>query len=246
MLLRQPEILIIDSHRDALAEQVQHWNSLAFAAMVALNTRAGFRQARDALPDVILLNAQTPGASDGLQQLRQDPVTAHIAVLVLFEAGPAARLCSALAAGANESLMQPFELQMLTVRVLIHIRIQRRLTEMPPWVRASHLQLVMQAVACLQDAVALSVSALGVALAALEASEIAQLFHAQLGVNPAVLGRMLQLARASERLRFSAMDIEAIAHSAGFPDTNAFGIAFAAHFGVDPINYRVLPYSPQF
>lgn len=72
---------------------------------------AGLRVARSIKPDLMLLDVMMPGELDGLQvchQIRKDPETSHIRVVLLTARGQARDREVGREAGADEYLIKPF------------------------------------------------------------------------------------------------------------------------------------------
>ena len=72
---------------------------------------AGLRVARSLKPDLMLLDVMMPGELDGLQvchQIKGDPATAHIRVVLLTARGQAKDREVGREAGADEYLVKPF------------------------------------------------------------------------------------------------------------------------------------------
>ena len=72
---------------------------------------AGLRVARSIRPDLMLLDVMMPGELDGLQvchQIRKDPATSHIRVVLLTARGQARDREVGREAGADEYLIKPF------------------------------------------------------------------------------------------------------------------------------------------
>ena len=246
LLLRQPEVLIIDGNRDALAKMAQHFQNFAFAVMVALNARAGVRQARDGLPDLIVIEAQTPGGLLAIEQLRRETSTAHIPIVILLTSPDTFQQRQWLAAGATDWLLTPSHTASLIALALTHIRIHRRLSGTVPWERSAALQRLTQMVVVLQEAQSLGPVALQAAVASVEADDGAAAMEAHIGLTAAHFAQQLQMALACERLRSSALGQLAIAQGAGYADLVSFTQAFTQRFGLAPAEFRLVPHSPQF
>ena len=93
-----------------LARRRPHWRFIS-----AREGRAGLEQARQQPPELILLDLQMPGmrGEDVLDELRRDPVTRRIPVIVLSaDATPRSR-ARLLAQGADEYVSKPFQMEYL-------------------------------------------------------------------------------------------------------------------------------------
>jgi two-component system cell cycle response regulator len=96
--------------------------------------RDGFealRAARHWQPDLILLDVMMPGM-DGFEccrQLKQDPATLHIPVVMVTALGEAADRVAGLDAGADDFLSKPVEYGTLISRVRSLVRLKRLLDE---------------------------------------------------------------------------------------------------------------------
>ena len=224
----------------------QHFQKFAFAVMVALNARAGVRQARDGLPDLIVMNDQTPGGLLGIEQLRRETSTAHIPIVILLTSDEKSQQRQWLAAGATDWLLPPLHIPSLNALALTHISIQRRLTGTVPWERSVEVQCLTQMVVVLQEAQSRGPVALQAAVASLEANNGAAAMVALIGLTPENFARQLQMALARERLRSSALAQLAIAQGAGYADLASFTQAFTQRFGLAPNEFRLVPHSPQF
>jgi two-component system, OmpR family, phosphate regulon response regulator PhoB len=77
----------------------------------ATDGAAGLRVARSIRPDLMLLDVMMPGELDGLQvchQIKKDPATANIRVVLLTARGQARDREVGREAGADEYLIKPF------------------------------------------------------------------------------------------------------------------------------------------
>jgi signal transduction histidine kinase len=124
-------ILIADDNadmRDYLCQLLRDWD-----VITATNGEAAVERARDQQPDLILTDVMMPGL-DGfalLRELRHDPRTQAIPVLMLSaRAGEEARI-SGLDAGADDYIIKPFSARELIARVgsLLNLSRARREAE---------------------------------------------------------------------------------------------------------------------
>ena len=93
--------------RTLLSHERSHWQFLS-----ADEGHAGLELARQILPGLILLDLQLPGMSgeEVLKELRRDPVTHHIPVIVLSADATSHSRERLLVNGANAYLTKPFDL----------------------------------------------------------------------------------------------------------------------------------------
>jgi two-component system cell cycle response regulator len=95
-----------------------------YEVFVAEDAATGIQLARSRLPDLVLLDG-SPSRTGGvaaLRQLREDPATARIPVIVMLAAGgPAARL-AALQAGADDVMAKPMDEPRMLARVRALLR----------------------------------------------------------------------------------------------------------------------------
>ncbi len=90
-----------------------------YQPVLAADGEGCLHHARDALPDLILLDLALPGQSGValLHQLQADPATRNIPVLALAESDQAADRLLALQAGAEDVLSKPIDIQFLLARM---------------------------------------------------------------------------------------------------------------------------------
>jgi DNA-binding response OmpR family regulator len=104
------KILICDDD-DMLIELLQHRiGARGFAVVAARDGGEALRLAKDEQPDAIVLDAMMP-VMDGhqvLRQLRADPETAAVPVIMLTARRQERDIVGALELGANDYLVKPF------------------------------------------------------------------------------------------------------------------------------------------
>jgi CheY-like chemotaxis protein len=102
-------ILIVEDHptmREAMRLVLEHEG---FEIKAAADGQSALAMARDEPPDLMFLDMNLPGASgaDILQELKSDPQTAPIRVIVITAVGEEGREF-ALSLGADEYFTKPF------------------------------------------------------------------------------------------------------------------------------------------
>lgn len=83
-----------------------------------------FEKARSNLPDLVLLDLMLPGI-DGLEvckALKNNPDTAHIPIIMLTAKGEEADIVTGLELGADDYIVKPFSLRVLSARVKAVLR----------------------------------------------------------------------------------------------------------------------------
>src|SRR5579864_8132802 len=107
-------LFLIDDHPGLLSDQVSHvFPAPAHRVEIAHTASEGLRRARDARPDVILLDLRLPDQSglDVLRQLRQ--LDARIPVVLVTVVRSADAAIEAMRQGAYDYLLKPLDLQKL-------------------------------------------------------------------------------------------------------------------------------------
>ena len=121
-MAQRKTLLIVDDDQDlrgAIAEQLQ---AEAFDTVEAATAGEGIRQARDAKPDLILLDVDLPDMDgrEACRLLRKDGVSTPIIMLTAQSADSDAIL--GLDAGANDYVTKPFRFAVLLARIRAHLR----------------------------------------------------------------------------------------------------------------------------
>ena len=251
---RRPEILIIESQRESVAELLRLLHGKAVDVMVALNVSDGLRKAFEGQPDLILINIDLPD-SDGVavvQRLCAEIATAHMPVLVGSSRRALRYKRAAYSAGAVDYLVKPFREKNLMARIFVHFRLPllasalpRRLpAAMPSFFAVSsrhESRVVMEAIAMLQTrdlawpgTVQLA-RQLGIAEADLE-----QVFAQQFGLSVEAFHGRLRLDWARRQLRTGTQSTARIAQSLDYCNARDFAHLFRKHYGLSPEDYRGL------
>lgn len=123
-----PIILLVEDNAELRAFMAE---SLAgqYQILTAANGRVGLDIAKQELPDVVISDVMMP-EMDGYQlthQLKNDPVTDHIAVVLLTARTAADSRREGLEKGADEYLTKPFDLDELRLRLRNLINRQQKL-----------------------------------------------------------------------------------------------------------------------
>jgi two-component system phosphate regulon response regulator PhoB len=119
------DILIVEDDRDILELLAYHFrNRGEFSVTLAVDGEEALRLIGRELPDLILLDLMLPGM-DGFQicrQLKSDPRTAAIPIIMLTARGEEADRIVGLELGADDYVVKPFSPRELLLRVRAILR----------------------------------------------------------------------------------------------------------------------------
>ncbi len=124
-------VLIVDDVPDNVAPLHDALDEAGYTVLVALDGEAAVRRARQALPDVVLLDAVMPGL-DGFEvarQLKADPLTAHIPILFMTGLTETEHLVAALEAGGVDYVTKPIKPREVMARMGVHLRNARHVRQ---------------------------------------------------------------------------------------------------------------------
>ena len=121
-------ILIVEDEEDI--RELLHFNLAREGYRITSAERGeeGYQLIRDTLPDLVLLDLMLPGM-DGLdicRNLKQDPRTRHIAVVIVSAKGEESDVVVGLELGADDYITKPFSPKVLLARVKTVLRRRTR------------------------------------------------------------------------------------------------------------------------
>jgi len=117
-------ILVIEDDDDILELIRYNLNKEGFNVSGVGSGEEGVSQARANPPDLIILDLMLPGI-DGFEvcrELRGDPKTAHIPLIMLTARGEEADIVSGLELGADDYIIKPFSPRVLLARIRTVLR----------------------------------------------------------------------------------------------------------------------------
>ncbi len=121
-------VLIVDDVPDNLAVLHDALDESGFTVLVATSGEAALRRARQALPDIVLLDAMMPGM-DGFEvarRLKALPETAHIPIIFMTGLTETEHLVAALEAGGVDYVNKPIKPKEVLARMGVHLQGARR------------------------------------------------------------------------------------------------------------------------
>jgi len=110
MLHDQPLVLLVDNHADNREMYTEYLQARGFRVIPCSDSKASIDVARQAEPDIILLELRMTGMNgiQVLRELRKDPGLAQVPVVALTASVMTRERAAADAAGFTELLPKPF------------------------------------------------------------------------------------------------------------------------------------------
>jgi len=124
-------VLIVDDVPDNVAPLHDALDDAGYTVLVALDGESAIRRARQALPDMVLLDALMPGI-DGFEvarRLKADPATAGIPVIFMTGLTETEHLENAFAAGGVDYVTKPIKPREVMARMGVHLKQAREQRE---------------------------------------------------------------------------------------------------------------------
>jgi two-component system phosphate regulon response regulator PhoB len=112
-------ILIVDDEEDVLELVRYNLEKNSYTVRTATTGEEALKTARVKMPDLVILDLMLPGV-DGLsvcKQLKKDPKTEHIPIIMLTAKGEESDIITGLELGADDYVTKPFSPKVLIARV---------------------------------------------------------------------------------------------------------------------------------
>ena len=116
-------VLIVDDVPDNLALLHDALDESGYTVLVATSGEAALQRARQAVPDIVLLDAMMPGM-DGFEvarRLKADPLTAPIPIIFMTGLTETEHLVAALEAGGTDYITKPIKVREVIARMAVHL-----------------------------------------------------------------------------------------------------------------------------
>ena len=244
-------VLVVEDH-DSVRAYVRHLLESTYRVLEAENGRRGLKQARTALPDLVVADVVMPEMNgvDMLDALRRRPRTEGIPVVMLTGRAEAADQVEGLEAGADAYVTKPFDAEVLTAQVHSIIATRQQLQERyreadmpgaaPPDGDApessfeAHVRETISA--HLTDA-DFTVQQLADEVGYTRRTVTRRVKEA-FGHPPSALIRTIRLEHGAHLLEQTNETISEVAYAVGFNSLSYFSRRFKEHFGVSPSGYR--------
>ncbi len=116
----QPTILVVEDHDDTREMLRLFLARLGFRVLEACNGLEAIEAASRERPQLILMDGRLP-LLDGLEatrRIRENPLLDHVKILALNGSGSPSYHAEALAAGCDDSIVKPFDIERLRTYVV--------------------------------------------------------------------------------------------------------------------------------
>ncbi|MDX9994588.1 MAG: response regulator [Rhodocyclaceae bacterium] len=124
-------VLIVDDLPENLSMLHDALDDAGYKVLVATNGESALARARQALPDVILLDAVMPGI-DGFEvarRLKADFTTQHIPIVFMTGLTETEHVVAAFEAGSSDYVTKPVRPPEVLARIAAHLRTARQLQD---------------------------------------------------------------------------------------------------------------------
>jgi two-component system phosphate regulon response regulator PhoB len=127
MAVARKQILIVEDEDDVLELLRFNLTKEGFSVATATRGEDGLKAVAQKRPDLILLDLMLPGLSglDVCRQLRKDPKTAGIPIIMVTAKGEEADIVVGLEVGADDYVTKPFSIKVLISRIRVALRRQQ-------------------------------------------------------------------------------------------------------------------------
>ena len=113
-----PEVLIVEDNHD-LISYISEQLRPEYSILEAVNGREGLNMAIEIIPDLIISDLMMPemGGMEMCRELKADPMTSHIPIIMLTAKADRRSKLEGLETGADDYIIKPFDAEELQVRV---------------------------------------------------------------------------------------------------------------------------------
>ena len=122
--MARERVLVVDDEEDLLELINYNLSKEGYRVMCVASGERAIKEAQTQLPDLIVLDLMLPRV-DGLEvcrQLKSDPKTKHIPVIMLTAKTQEADVVSGLELGADDYITKPFSPRVLVARIKAVLR----------------------------------------------------------------------------------------------------------------------------
>mgnify|MGYP003575338233 FL=1 len=243
-------MLLVEDNPEVMEFMAAHFEK-DFEVITAADGVEGWEQAINTIPDIIISDVMMPNltGTELCSQLKGDPRTSHIPVILLTAREPMLFKIEGLETGADDYITKPFHLPYLDLKVwnLIESRIKlrekysREITLQPKNVAITSPdeKFLEKAMKHIEENI--SEPSLGVEelskVVGMSKTTLYRKLKALTNQNTNEFIRSVRLNRAAQLLTQNKFNINEIAYQVGFTNQNYFRKCFKEQFGSTPSDY---------
>jgi len=251
----QKTILIVDDHAEIRLFLRKHLED-QYSIVEAATGNEAMKLVISELPDLIISDVMMPDG-DGfelLKQIRENPETSYIPVILLTARAEAEDKLSGLGFGANDYITKPFNVKEMMVRIKNLFDLQKRLKDhllnasLESNDKIHHDQVETKSInEVYLDSVKSEIQInladenFSVEELALKLNQSRSNLHRRLtkltGETPSAMIRRMRLELGAQLLKQKAGTVSEVAYSTGFKSIAHFSRLFRAHFKQTPTEY---------
>ncbi|WP_196139343.1 response regulator [Aliikangiella sp. G2MR2-5] len=243
-------ILVVEDNRELQNYLVERLG-LDYQVSGADNGKEALAIAQSSLPDIILSDIAMP-QMDGkqlCQAIKSDPLTSHIAVILLTAQTSQEQIVSGLESGADDYLVKPFEphslelklANLVNTRQQLHARYNQTLgiktVDLP--LRSANdvfMKRVLEVIDLSLDSSDFTVETLALQIG-LGRRQLLRKIKALTNKSPSELIKERRLHTAADLLKAKVGNVSEVAYRCGFEDPAYFSKEFKLFMGVPPSEY---------
>jgi signal transduction histidine kinase len=138
----RPRVLVVDDNAD-LREYISSLLAPEYEVSTAIDGLKGLASAQELAPDIIVSDVMMPGltGTELVRQLRADPSTASIPIILISARAGQEAAVAGLDAGSDDYLVKPFAAPELLARVRTHVHLARKRREWISQLEAANREL---------------------------------------------------------------------------------------------------------
>lgn len=246
----KPTLLLVEDNPEMQAF-LQESLAGRYHLLTAANGMAGWETAVSQIPDVIVSDVMMP-EMDGLtlcRQLKEDPRTSHIPVILLTAKAALPHQIDGLETGADSYLTKPFSVQVLELHVRNMLRLRLRMQEkfsrqvlLEPGkvvVETPEGHFLEKMTTVIEEH--LDDTAFGVAMLCVKMGMSAPVLYRKVkaltGLSVNELIKSIRLKKAASLLKQNQYAVFEVAYTVGFEDRKYFSKEFKKMYGMTPKEY---------
>lgn len=246
----KPLVLVVEDNAD-LRNFIHSSLEEEFNVMEAENGELGLKQAKEAIPDIVISDVMMP-VMDGYTfsaYLKEHEKTSHIPIVMLTAKAAHEDKMKGLKAGVDDYLIKPFNKEELLTRISNLLEIRKQLQKKyststiihPSEINEESLddKFLKRVVLYIEENIPNELFGVPdlAGYVAMSETQLHRKLKAIVDQPPGQLIRVMRLQRAADLLVQSTGSISEIAYQTGFSDQANFTRSFKKHFGVSPSKY---------